>query len=144
MVMFDKYFIQEMGMENMPEEKVNSLVELAMSELERRVGQKLLEEMSSADAQEYMDLENENAAVLEKLLNENSDYANDPAFLRIMQNVSEGSSESLTERIALKEYLKVKLLEKAAPNFKETVRFLADSIKRELLDNKDRILYSML
>ena len=142
--MFDKYFIQEMGMENMPEEKVNSLVELAMSELERRVGQKLLEEMSSADAQEYMDLENENAAVLEKLLNENSDYANDPAFLRIMQNVSEGSSESLTERIALKEYLKVKLLEKAAPNFKETVRFLADSIKRELLDNKDRILYSML
>ena len=142
--MFDKYFIQEMGMENMPEEKVNSLLELAMSELERRVGQKLLEEMSSADAQEYMDLENENAAVLEKLLNENSNYANDPAFLRIVKNLPKDSSESLTERIALKEYLKVKLLEKAAPNFKETVRFLADSIKRELLDNKDRILYSML
>lgn len=142
--MFDKYFIQEMGMENMPEEKVNSLVELAMAELERRVGQRLLSEMGDIYAQEYLGLENEDAVILEKLLDENGDYANDPAFIQIKKNVPEGASESLAERIALKEYLKVKLLEKAVPNFKETVKFLADNIKRELIDNKDRILYSML
>jgi hypothetical protein len=142
--MFDKYFIQEMGMENMPEEKVNSLVELAMAELERRVGQRLLSEMGDIYAQEYLGLENEDAVILEKLLDENGDYVNDPAFIQIKKGVPEGASESLAERIALKEYLKVKLLEKAVPNFRETVKFLADNIKRELIDNKDRILYSML
>ena len=142
--MFDEIFIKEMGLENMPREKSESLIKMATDELKRRVGARLVQNLSEVEAEEYMALENEETVVMEKMLEKYGDFENSKVFLNILQLKERKLEGKRAKRAAVKEYLKVKLLEEYAPNFREIVEILAKDIKNELLSNKDRILYSML
>ncbi|MBQ6510651.1 hypothetical protein IJI94_01660 [Candidatus Saccharibacteria bacterium] len=60
---FDEQFLQDMGLNDMPEEQKKAFLDYAQEELEVRIGEKISEGLSEEQLSEFDAIENQNLAV---------------------------------------------------------------------------------
>lgn len=137
MFQLDEKFLEDIGLNNLPEEQKKPFLQHIYDELELRVGTKLSDGMTDEQLGEFEQIIDRKddvvVAWLEKYV---SDYRNDAAFSKLKESTKlESDDPSLRA-----EYAATKWLEVNRPDYREVVTQVLDELKREVIANRDVIL----
>lgn len=137
MFQLDDKFLQDLGLDQLPEEQKKAFLEHIYSELELRVGTKLSDGLSDAQLEEFEAIIDRNEEVVTTWLQTNaSDYYNDEAFSRLQQ----ASGLDVNDPNLRNEYVATKWLEVNRPDYRQVVAQVLDDLKKEIIAGKDKIL----
>jgi hypothetical protein len=137
MFQLDEKFLQDIGLNDLPEEQKKPFLQHIYDELELRVGTKLSEGMSDEQLSEFEAIIDHKEEVVTAWLQKYSaDYRNDPVFMQL-QKVMQVDVEDLNLR---SEYAATKWLEINRPDYKSVVSQVLEGIKQEINSNKTSIL----
>lgn len=137
-------FLKELGLDALPSEQKQAFLETIYGQLEQQVGLRLSEGLSDEQMSQFEAFSNrDEARTREWLVSHVADYANDPAFLQIVQATQQAAaqrSEAWQEIDALSEYASLKWLSMTRPDYREVVRTTLDELKKEIVANREAIL----
>jgi hypothetical protein len=137
MFQLDDKFLEEIGLGAMPADQKKPFLQHIYDELELRVGTKLSEGMNDVQLEEFEGIidRKENVIVewLEKYV---PDYHNDEVF----QQIQKASGLDASDINLQSEFAATKWLEINRPDYKSVVAQVLDSIKQEVVANRDVIL----
>lgn len=137
MFQLDEKFLQDLGLDQLPEDQKQAFLEHIYSQLELRVGTKLSEGLSDEQLAEFESFVDRDDEKVRAWVTANApDYANDPAFQQLKTSAPEGVSES----VLLAEYASLKWLGMNRPDYKQVVNQVLEEIKQEILNNRDAII----
>lgn len=132
-------FLKELGLESLAEDQKQAFLEHIYSELETRVGVRLSEGLSDEQLMEFESfMDRDDTKVRDWLAAHVADYASDPAFIQLQQNVPGGTAEIAV----LSEYASLKWLSMNRPDYRDVVHTVLEELKREIVSNRDSILGS--
>ena len=137
MFQIDDNFLQDVGLETLPEEQRKPFLQYVYDQLEYRVGVNLSEGLTDEQLEEFSDIaDNKQEVVFSWLSTHVPNYTQDELFQRI-QTVSklDVSSPAL-----LGEYASTKWLEINRPDYRDVVAKTLDALKQEIVQNRDAIL----
>ena len=137
MFQLDDKFLQDLGLDQLPEEQKQAFLQHIYEELELRVGTKLSEGLSEQQMQEFEAFvdqkEDKVRAWFEKFLPNFDEQAD---FQQLRARVP-----AETPQIALmSEYGSLKWLEMNRPDYRQVVASELDTLKAEIVSNRDSIL----
>ena len=137
MLKLDDKFLEDLGLNNLPEEQKKPFLQHIYEELELRVGTKLSDGMNDVQLQEFesiIDRKNESIdAWLQKYV---PDFKSDDGFIKIQEATKLSADDSNLKA----EYAATKWLEINRPDYKQVVAVVLDELKQELIANRDVIL----
>lgn len=137
MFQLDDKFLQDLGLDQLPEDQKQAFKEHIYSELELRVGVRLSEGLSDAQLSEFESfVDRKDDKVREWVAAYTPEYANDQAYQQLRANASQGMGEAAL----LAEYASLKWLGMNRPNYREVVAQVLEELKREITSNRDVIL----
>lgn len=136
MFQLDDKFLQELGVDQLPEEQKQAFKEHIYSELELRVGTQLSEGLSEAQMNEFESfVERDDEKVLAWIAANVPNYQQDESFLQLRQSAPE-----LDMSVLLAEYASLKWLSLNRPDYREVVRRVLEGLKQEIIANRDAIV----
>jgi len=137
MFQLDEKFLQDIGLNSMPEDQKKPFLQHIYDELELRVGTKLSDGMSDEQLEEFEAIiDKKDNIVIEWLAKYTPDYYNDPAFIKL-QSVTQLDANDPNLR---SEYAATKWLEVNRPDYKIVVTQVLDDLKKEVIANSSTIL----
>lgn len=137
MFQLDDKFLQELGLENLPEEQKKAFLEHIYSQLELRVGARLSDGLSDAQLGEFEAFVDRNQERVHAWISAYAPaYETDPSFLQLRDKAPHGT-EPL---VVLSEYASLKWLSMNRPDYKRVVAEVLEELKREIISNRDVIL----
>ena len=137
MFQLDDKFLADIGMADMPEEQKKPFLKHIYDELEGRVGQRLSDGMTDEQLEEFENIvEHKDEVITAWLAQHAPDYQNDQAFGRI-QTVTKLDANDPNLRA---EYAATKWLEVNRPDYRDVVASVLEQIKKEITDNRDKLL----
>lgn len=137
MFAIDDKFLQELGLDQLPEDQKQAFKEHIYSELELRVGVRLSEGLSDAQLSEFESFVDKDEAKVRTWVTAHvPNYAADPVFTQLKA----GSPAQLSEADMLAEYASLKWLAMNRPNYRDVVAQVLEELKREIMSNRDTIL----
>lgn len=139
MFQLDDKFLQELGLDQLPDDQKQAFKEHIYSELELRVGTRLSDGLSEAQLSEFESFVDRDAEKVQAWLAANApDYQNDQSYQQLRQSAPQGTDETAI----LAEYASLKWLGINRPDYRNVVAQVLDEIKREIVGNRDAILGS--
>jgi succinate dehydrogenase flavin-adding protein (antitoxin of CptAB toxin-antitoxin module) len=137
MFQLDDKFLQDLGLDQLPEEQKKPFLDHIYSELEMKVGTRLSDGMSDAQLEEFERIIDRNPEAVENWLTQNvPGYQQDENFQRLQQATQLESSD-----INLKsEFAATKWLEVNRPDYRNVVAQVLDELKQEIMANREAIL----
>lgn len=140
MFQLDDKFLQDLGLDQLPEEQRQAFLQHIYEELELRVGTQLSDGMSDAQLDEFEAIIDKNEEVIAGWLAVNApQYHNDPAFQRLQQ----ATGLDVNDRNLRDEFVATKWLEVNRPDYRDVVARVLDELKTEIMGNRDAILGSL-
>ena len=137
MFQLDDKFLQELGLDQLPEEQKKPFLQLTYDQLEYKVGIRLSEGMSDQQLEEFESIiDRKEDVILTWLSTHAPNYQNEEVFQRLMQ-VSNLPANDPGLRA---EYAATKWLEVNRPDYRDVVAGTLEEIKQEILQNKDAII----
>lgn len=137
MFQLDDTFLQELGLDGLPEEQKKAFLEHIYSQLELRVGARLSDGLSDAQLSEFEAFVDRDQERVHSWISAYAPaYATDPSFLQLRAKVPEGT-DSLA---VLAEYASLKWLGMNRPDYKRVVADVLEELKREIISNREAIL----
>jgi hypothetical protein len=137
MFQLDDKFLQDLGLDQLPEDQKQAFKEHIYSELELRVGVRLSNGLSDEQLSEFESFVDRNDEKVRGWVAANSpDYMNDPAFQQLKENAPQGAEDA----VLLAEYASLKWLGMNRPDYRDVVTQVLDELKREIMTNRDTIL----
>lgn len=137
MFQLDDKFLQDIGLNEMPEEQKKPFLQHIYSELELRVGTKLSEGMSDEQLEEFEAIIDRKQSTIDDWLSKNSpDYKTENAFKKIKESLKVDENDPSL----VAEYAASKWLEVNRPDYRAVVASVLDEIKREVMSSRDIIL----
>ena len=137
MFQLDDKFLQDVGLQDLPEDQKQAFLQHIYSELELRVGTKLSEGMNEeqlAQFEAFVDQDEQKVtAWFERYL---PNYREQPDF----QSLKSSAPADVSEIVLLSEYGSLKWLELNRPDYKQVVAAELDALKGEITENRDSIL----
>lgn len=137
MFQLDDNFLNDLGLGALPEEQKKAFLQHIYDELELRVGTKLsegLDEMQLQQFEAFVDRDEEKVRDwFEKNL---PDYATSTDF----QQLKTSAPENIDEVALMSEYGSLKWLEMNRPDYRQVVSAELETIKKEIVSNRDGIL----
>lgn len=137
MFQLDDNFLKDLGLADLPEDQKAAFLQHIYSELELRVGTKLSEGMSEqqlAEFEAFVDQDEQKVvAWFERYL---PNYAEASDF----QSFKASAPADVSMTVLLSEYGSLKWLELNRPDYKQVVAAELDTLKQEILQNRDSIL----
>ena len=137
MFQIDDKFLQDVGLQDLPEDQKQAFLQHIYSELELRVGTKLSEGMNEeqlAQFEAFVDQDEQKVvAWFERYL---PNYRELPDF----QSLKASAPAEVSEIALLSEYGSLKWLELNRPDYKQVVATELDALKHEITENRDSIL----
>lgn len=137
MFQLDDKFLQDVGLQDLPEDQKQAFLQHIYSELELRVGTKLSEGMNEeqlAQFEAFVDQDEQKVvAWFERYL---PNYRELPDF----QSLKASAPAEVSEIALLSEYGSLKWLELNRPDYKQVVATELDALKHEITENRDSIL----
>ena len=137
MFQLDDKFLQEVGLGDLPEDQKQAFLAHFREQLELRVGPKLSEGLSDAQLAEFESfIDRKDDQVNAWLAANVPDYEQDSVY----QQLKTSAPDSVPQNILLAEYASLKWLSLNRPNYKEVVAQTMESLKQEIINNRDAIL----
>lgn len=137
MFQLDDKFLEEIGLNSLPESQKKPFLQHIYGELEMRVGTKLSEGMGDEQLGEFESIIDQNDAIISSWLDKYiPDYYNDDAFLQSQEDTGLDVNDPQLRA----EYAATKWLEINRPNYRDVVTAVMNEIKNEIVSNRDVIL----
>lgn len=137
MFQLDDKFLQDLGLDQLPEEQRQAFLEHIYSQLELRVGTRLSEGLSDVQLAEFESFVDRDDEKVHAWVDANaSGYESDESYIQLRKNVPEDTDEA----VILAEYASLKWLGLNRPDYKDVVAEVLEELKREITDNRDKIL----
>lgn len=137
MFQLDDKFLQDLGLDQLPEDQKQAFKEHIYSELELRVGTRLSDGLSEAQLTEFesfVDRDDEKVAAW--IAANAPDYQNDPSYQQLVAGVPQDTDMSAV----MAEYASLKWLSLNRPDYRDVVAQVLDELKREIMNSRDAIL----
>jgi hypothetical protein len=139
MFQLDDKFLQDLGLDQLPEDQKQAFKEHIYNELELRVGVRLSDGLSDAQLSEFESFVDRNDEKVRAWIAAHApDYANDQSYVQLKTNAPKDAEEAAI----LAEYASLKWLGMNRPNYREVVAQVLEELKREIMSNRDTILGS--
>lgn len=137
MFQLDDKFLQDVGLNDLPEDQKQAFLQHIYSELELRVGTKLSEGMNDdqlAQFEAFVDQDEQKVvAWFERYL---PNYRDEADFVQLSGHAPEGTDPL----VILCEYGSLKWLELNRPDYRQVVAAELESLKTEITTNRDSII----
>jgi hypothetical protein len=138
MFQLDDNFLNDLGLDQLPESERKAFLVHIYSELELRVGVKLSEGLSEEQLGEFESFVDRKEDKVQAWVAANApDYQNDQAYIQL-----KASAPDNDDAILLAEYASLKWLGMNRPNYREVVSKVLEELKAEIKDNRSTILGS--
>ena len=137
MFQLDDKFLEDVGLNDMPEEQKKPFLQHIYDELELRVGTELSNGMSDAQLQEFESIIDRKNEVVDAWLTKFApDYKSEEGFLQL-QKATGLEADDLGLRA---EFAASKWLEVNRPDYRDVVAKVLNELKKEIVSNRDKIL----
>lgn len=137
MFQLDDKFLQELGLDQLPDDQKQAFKEHIYSELELRVGTRLSEGLTEAQLSEFESFVDRDDEKVRAWISTNvPDFQNDPSFQQLRANVPQDVNPSAV----LAEYASLKWLSLNRPDYRQVVAAVLEELKVEIVGNRDAIL----
>lgn len=138
MFQLDDQFLQDLGLEQLPEDQKQAFLAHILETLEERVGIRLSDGLSDAQLAEFESIIDKQPGAVEAWLAANApNYREDPLYVRLQQG-SDTTSGEAPDLAA--EFAATKWLEKNRPDYRQVVAEVLDALKREIMGSRDQLL----
>jgi hypothetical protein len=140
MFQLDDKFLQDLGLDQLPEEQKKPFLEHIYSELELKVGTRLSDGLSDAQLEEFEKIIDRNEEAIDTWLSQHApNFAAEEGFMRLQQATKlEASDPRLKSEFAATKWLEVN-----RPDYRDVVAAVLEELKKEIITNRDAILGSM-
>ena len=137
MFKLDDQFLQDVGLDQLPENEKQAFLEHIYSQLELRVGTRLSDGLSDEQLSEFESFVDRDEEKVRSWIAANTpDYQNDQAYQQLQSSAPEGTGEVAI----LAEYASLKWLGMNRPDYRDVVQQVLGEIKQEIIANRDAIL----
>lgn len=137
MFQLDDKFLQDLGLDQLPEDQKQAFKEHIYSELELRVGVRLSEGLSDEQLTEFESFVDRNDEKVRGWVAAHApNYVSDQAYIQLRANAPQGMDDAAL----LAEYASLKWLSMNRPNYRDVVTQVLEELKREIMNNRDAIL----
>ena len=137
MFQLDEKFLQDIGLNEMPEDQKRPFLQHVYDELEMRVGTKLSDGMTDEQLGEFEQIIDRQDEVILKWLEDNTpNYFNDEVFRKLL----ESSKLDINDPVLRAEYAATKWLEINRPDYRQVVAEVLDELRKEIIANRSKIL----
>lgn len=141
MFQLDDKFLQEIGLDGLPEDQKQPFLQHIYSELEVRVGTRLSDGLSDDQLEEFEQIIDRSNEKIQSWLAEHSpNYIEDEPFKKLQQI----TNLPVTDERLVAEYTATKWLEVNRPDYREVVAAVLDELKKEIIANRAAILSSVV
>lgn len=139
MFQLDDKFLEDIGLAHMPDEQKKPFLQHIYEQLEYQVGMSLSDGMSDEQLEEFEAIIDRKPEAVEAWVQANTpQYTADPVFAK-MQEATSLSADSADLKA---EYAATKWLEVNRPDYREVVAKTLESLKQEVIQNRETILGS--
>jgi len=140
MFQLDDKFLQDLGLDQLPEEQKKPFLEHIYSELELKVGTRLSDGLSDAQLEEFEKIIDRNEEAIDTwLLQHAPNFAQEEGFTRLQQ----ATKLEATDPRLKSEFAATKWLEVNRPDYRQVVAAVLEELKKEIIANREAILGSM-
>lgn len=137
MFQLDDQFLQDLGLEQLPEDQKQAFLAHILATLEERVGTKLSDGLSDAQLMEFESIIDKQPGAVDAWLAAHvPNYQSDDVFLRLQQ--STGMPADSADLAG--EFAATKWLETNRPDYRKVVSETLEELKREITGNRDQLL----
>lgn len=137
MFQLDDKFLEDIGLNELPEEQKKPFLQHIYNELELRVGTKLSNGMSDAQLAEFESIIDHKDDVITKWMAKYApDYHNDAGFIQLQK----ATGFDVNDPNLKAEYAATKWLEINRPDYREVVSSVLTDLKKEVIASRDVIL----
>jgi hypothetical protein len=139
MFQLDEKFLQDIGLNDLPEAQKKPFLQHIYDELELRVGTKLSNGMSDVQLEEFESIIDHKDDVISDWLTKNApEYHNDSVFIKLQET----TKIDVNDPSLRAEYAATKWLEINRPDYRQVVSQVLEDLKKEVVANRDVILGS--
>ncbi len=137
MFQLDDKFLQEIGLNDLPEDQKKPFLQHIYDELELRVGTKLSDGLSDDQLMEFESIiDRKDNIIVDWLMKYAPDYHNDSVFMKLQQS----TQMDVNDPGLRSEYAATKWLEINRSDYRSVVAQVLDEIKAEVIANRSKIL----
>lgn len=133
MFQFNEEFLKTVGLESMPEDQKETFLSYAQEQFEIRIGESMSEGLSEEKLNEFEQLSNNDAVVIESVLSRYPGYEKDFTFRRLIKN-------GATEAGAKSDFAVVKWLDENYPNYTQKINEILMELQEEIYNQRNSIL----
>lgn len=140
MFQLDDKFLQDLGLDQLPEEQKKPFLEHIYSELELKVGTRLSDGLSDTQLAEFEKIIDRDEEAINTWLSLHApNYMQEETFTRLQQ----ATKLEATDPRLKSEFAATKWLEVNRPDYRSVVAEVLEELKKEIITNRDAILGSM-
>ena len=137
MFQLDEKFLEDIGLNDLPDDQKKPFLQHIYDELELRVGTKLSDGMSDTQLEEFEAIiDRKDDIVTEWLAKYVPNYYNDAVFIQLQT----ATKLDVNDANLRAEYAATKWLEVNRPDYRDVVANVLDGLKEEVIANRDVIL----
>lgn len=139
MFQLDDKFLQELGLDQLPEDQKQAFLEQVYNSLEERVGVRLSEGLTDAQLEEFEGIIDRDPQKVTTWLQAYSpNFTQDETYQRLQQTTGMQADNPAL----MAEFAATKWLEVNRPNYREVVAQVMQELKQEISQDRDAILAS--
>lgn len=137
MFQLDEKFLEDLGLNNLPDEQKQAFLQHIYEELELRVGTKLSDGLSDQQLEEFEAIIDKKEDVVTRWITTNTpNYQEDDAFKNLQATTGLDSNDPALRN----EFVATKWLEVNRPDYRDVVASTLEDLKKEIASNRDAIL----
>lgn len=137
MFQLDDNFLEDIGLDKLPEDQKNPFLQHIYNELELRVGTRLSDGMSDEQLEEFgFIIDRKDDVIIDWLEKNMPDYYNDTSFIKLQ----EVTDLDVNDPELRADYTATKWLEINRPDYRQIVAEVMEDLKKEVVSNRDAIL----
>lgn len=137
MFQLDDKFLQDLGLDQLPDDQKQAFKEHIYSQLELRVGTRLSEGLTDQQLAEFESFIDRDATKVQTWIAAHvPSYANDPSYQQLKAN----APKEVDDAIILAEFASLKWLGLNRPDYQKVVTEVLEELKKEIRANRDAIL----
>lgn len=137
MFQLDDKFLEDLGLDQLPEEQKQAFLQHIYEELELRVGTRLSDGLSDTQLEEFEKIIDRDQATIDAWLAQYApNYHQDEIFMRMQQATKLDPNDPSLRT----EYVATKWLEVNRPDYRQVVAQVLDELKKEIMANREAIL----
>ena len=136
MFQFDESFLEQVGLSNMPQEQKDNFLQYAQDQLEVRIGEKMSEDLSEAQLDEFEKIIDNDQETVQKWLAQLGDYQNDETFIKLKEDADMDGDDQML----LADSVTAKWLDQNCPQYQQIIHDVMGELQEEISQQKDAIL----